>query len=93
MAFRKKEPWMAPGIVVCIPSGKGTVEVVVECVGSTELMAPRVNVRKGRRAMGGLTDHYGNFYRRQEMVMKVYVRPEGVAKAWPLNPWDVELAA
>lgn len=84
MAFRKKEPWMAPGSVVCIPSGRGLLETVVECVGSAELL-PLGDTNA--------TDHYGNFYPKQEMVMHVYVRPDGVQHAWPYNPWDIELAA
>lgn len=84
---------MAPGIAVLLPTGKGTIEVVVACVGSSELMAPRVAGRVVRRALGGLTDHYGNFYTRQEMVMKVYVRPEGVGQAYPYNPWDIDRLA
>lgn len=93
MTFRKKEPWMAPGIAVLLPTGKGTIEVVVACVGSSELMAPRVAGRGLRRAKVELTDHYGNFYTRQEMVMKVYVRPEGVGQAFPYNPWDIDRLA
>ena len=84
MAFRTKEPWMAPGNIVCIPSGKGTVEVVVECIGSGELLPLGDDKAK---------DYNGNFYPCETMVMQVYVRPDGVLHAWPFNPWDVELAA
>lgn len=84
MAFRRKELWMARGSVVCLPLGKGVVEGVVECVGSAEFLPG---------GSGLLKDRKGNYYPRERMVMQLYVRPEGVGRAWPFNPWDVEKAA
>lgn len=84
MAFRKKEPWMAPGSVVCIPSGIGTLEVVVECIGSTEFLPLGTDHRE---------TYNKNFYQQETMVLQVYVKPEGVQHAWPYNPWDIDRVA
>lgn len=84
---------MAPGCAVRIPSGLGVVTVVVKCCGSSELMVPAA-IKKSRVVPPKeYTDHNRNFYPKQTMIMKVYVRPEGVAQAWPFNPWDIESIA
>lgn len=40
--------------------------------------------------IGCIKGGYGAGYLGEEMVLKVYVQPDNVEKAWPMNPYDVE---
>jgi hypothetical protein len=75
----QKQPWMAKGNAVLLPTGKGIVETVVEC---------QVHKKYGKlkKKMGEHTEYLGEHV---TMVMQLYVRPDGVLRAWPYNPQDV----